>query len=327
MGMRRKRSVHSVHDELVRKSKEAALAAVQIFNSPTIHFKSELFVVTIVIAWTYLLHAHYRRAGIEYRYFQTNGNRKRFVKSKSGGYRYWDLQQCLTDSNCPLDNDTINNLEFLLGLRHEIEHQMTRRIDKFVSAKFQACCLNYNRFLKQVFGPENGIDNHLQFSLQFSSIDTDQLKMLKDASGLPRHIESYISRFETLLTEDEFNSNSYAYRVLFVPKTANRRGQSDQVIEFIRSDSDLAQNANVQYALLKETEKPKYRPKQIVSQMKREGFKSFSYHHHTTLWQSLDAKDETKGYGVKIADSWFWYDKWIDEVRKHCRENLSFYEA
>lgn len=47
--------------ELVKKAREAMLTAVQIHNNPQIDFKSELFIVTTIIAWTYLLHAHYRK--------------------------------------------------------------------------------------------------------------------------------------------------------------------------------------------------------------------------------------------------------------------------
>jgi hypothetical protein len=44
---------------LAKKAREAMLSAVQIHNNPQIDFKSELFIVTSVIAWTYLLHAYY----------------------------------------------------------------------------------------------------------------------------------------------------------------------------------------------------------------------------------------------------------------------------
>ena len=54
----RKRKVGSYAIELVKKAREAMLTAVQIYNNPQIDFKSELFIVTIVVAWTYLLHAH-----------------------------------------------------------------------------------------------------------------------------------------------------------------------------------------------------------------------------------------------------------------------------
>ena len=54
----RVRRAFSVSGELLTKSREAASAAVQIFNSPLITFKSEIFIVLMNIAWTYLLHAH-----------------------------------------------------------------------------------------------------------------------------------------------------------------------------------------------------------------------------------------------------------------------------
>ena len=41
---------------------------------------------------------------------------------------------------------------------------------------------------------------------------------------------------------------------------------------------------------VKETEKTKYRPKQIVDMMKEEGYKGFTMHQHTELWQALNAK-------------------------------------
>jgi hypothetical protein len=52
---KRIRRVGSVANELVSKSREAMLTAVQIYNNPQINFKSELFIVSTVISWTYLL--------------------------------------------------------------------------------------------------------------------------------------------------------------------------------------------------------------------------------------------------------------------------------
>ena len=150
--MGRIRRVGSVKQELLQKSKEAALSAVQIFNNPNISFKAETYIVLMIIAWTYLLHAFYRSTGIEYRYFQTQANGKRkFDRTKNGAYKFWELERCLNDESSPLDKDTSNNLRFLIGIRHEIEHQMTTRIDDILSAKFQACCLNYDEYLRKLF--------------------------------------------------------------------------------------------------------------------------------------------------------------------------------
>ena len=59
----------SVKKELLFKSREAALNAIQTFNNPLTTFKTETFIVLMVIAWTYLLHAYYRQEGVEYRYY------------------------------------------------------------------------------------------------------------------------------------------------------------------------------------------------------------------------------------------------------------------
>ena len=44
----------------------------------------------------------------------------------------------------PLEKGVKQNLEFLIALRHEIEHRCTNRIDEAVSAKLHACCINFN---------------------------------------------------------------------------------------------------------------------------------------------------------------------------------------
>ncbi len=67
---KRKRSIGSLKSELLVKSREAALSAIQTFNSPQVTFKSETFIVLMIIAWTYMLHAYYRSKGIEYRYYK-----------------------------------------------------------------------------------------------------------------------------------------------------------------------------------------------------------------------------------------------------------------
>lgn len=319
------RRAFSVSGELLTKSREAALAAVHIFNSPLVTFKSEIFIVLMNVSWTYLLHAHYRKQGVEYRYFKLNGKKRIFDKTASGAHKHWELERCLNAKESPVDKDSANNLRFLIGIRHEIEHQMTSRLDSSLSAKFQACCLNYNEYVKKLFGEKFGIDQYLAFSLQFSSISREQAAALPSVNEMPSHIKAFVAGFEGNLSEEEFNNPRFAYRVLFVAKTANRKGQADQVIEFVKADSKLATDVNKAYTVIKETERPKHLPKGIVEMMKQEGYPTFSVHAHTGLWKRMDAKDAAKGYGVQVQNVWYWYDSWLEEVRKHCQANPAKY--
>jgi hypothetical protein len=63
----------------------------------------------------------------------------------------------------------------------------------------------------------------------------------------------------------------------------------------------------------------------VIAMMKKENYVKFQMHNHTKLWKELNAKDETKGYGVQIAKTWYWYEKWIKEVRSHCAKQSSKY--
>lgn len=323
---KRNRKVWSFKEELLVKSREAMLSAVQIFNNPSIQFKSETFIVLSNIAWMYLLHAYYRDNNIEYRYFKQNGQNRKFDRTKKGAYKYWELERCLDDRNCPVDPVSKSNLKFLIGLRHEVEHQMTTKIDEYLSARFQACCLNYNNYIKQLFGDSYGIDQYLSFSLQFSTIKEEHADQLRQFTDLPPNIASYINDFDDALSADEFNDIKYSYRVLYVPKAVNRKGQADKVIEFIPANSPEAEGLNKEYVLVKEREKRKYLPGNVYGAMQAKGYKKFNAHHHTLLWKEKDAKNPKNGFGTQVANTWYWYDNWLEEVEKHCKESGNRYK-
>lgn len=311
-------------DELLIKAREAMIAAVHTFNGAGLTFRTELFIVTSVIAWTYLLHAYYRREGVDYRYYRTNNGVREVERTPAGAEKYWELGRCLNDNRSPVDQPTKKNLEFLTELRHEIEHRSTNRIDDAVSAKLQACCINFNETIKSLFGDQYGLEARLPLALQFVTFSAEQRALLKGASDLPQHIEMMMDTFHAGLTEEEQADPRFAYRVAFVQKTANRASSADLAIEFVRPGSDEALEIN--RVLLKETEKSKYRPMQVVSKMHEEGFPRFTINRHTDLWKALEAKEPAKGYGVQMLDGqWYWYDTWLNRVREHCRERADDY--
>ena len=85
MKKKRERTIGSFKLELLAKAREAALTAIQIFNSPQVLFKSETFIVLMVIAWTYMLHAYYRSKRIEYRHYKQGPKNRIFKRTKKGG--------------------------------------------------------------------------------------------------------------------------------------------------------------------------------------------------------------------------------------------------
>ncbi len=290
-----------------------------MFNDPQVAFKSETFIVLMIIAWTYLLHAYYRGRRIEYRYFQKRPKRRVFDRTRHGAYRYWELERCLNAEECPLDRDTSNNLRFLTGLRHEIEHQMTRSLDNYLSGRYQACALNYNLYVKKLFGKKFGIDNQLMYSIQFLELTEEQITGPSPEVSIPERLRAYIAQFDGALTHEEYNSERYSYRLLFKKKLVNRPGQADRVIEFIDPSSDLAKQIDKEYWVKKEVERPKFRPKDVVEAVRKAGFARFRISpEHVKMWKSEDAKNPGKGYGVEVQGTWYWYQSWIDRAIELC---------
>ena len=131
-----------------------------------------------------------------------------------------------------------------------------------------------------------------------------------------------MSSFDESLSDELFNDSRFSYRVLFVPKTANRKGQADKVIEFIPSDSEVAKNMNKDYVVLKDREKQKYLPSEIWKKMQEKGYTDFGVSQHTQLWKKMDAKNSGKGFGVKIAKTWYWYETWLAYVEEYCQKHF-----
>jgi hypothetical protein len=90
------------HDERLIRAREAMIVAVQIFNSPILKFKIEIFAVLAHIAWTYLMHEYYLR-------------RKVSIVGSDG--RSLVLSQMLRREDCPLSAGIKRNLEALGTIR------------------------------------------------------------------------------------------------------------------------------------------------------------------------------------------------------------------
>lgn len=315
-----------IRRELLTKSRESALAAIKLFNDPLVTFKSESLIVLMVIAWTYLLHSYYRSKGIDYRYYTAGKKRKRYDRTKRGAYKYWELERCLNESTSPVDGDAANNLKFLIGLRHEIEHQMTKHLDNFLSGRYQACAMNYNEHLKRLFGAGAGLDEHLAYSIQFLELDESQFDSPPTTTAVPKTILQYINDFDARLSADEFNSPRFSYRLLFTRKLANRPGQADRVVEFIDPNSELAKTIGKEYWVKKEVERPKFRPKEVVEAVQKAGFAKFKmYSHHVDLWKAEDAKNPAKGFGTTISGTWYWYESWVTRCIQLCDREGDLY--
>lgn len=318
---KKNRRMFSVERLLLKKSREAALSAIQIFNNPNTQFKTESFIVLMHIAWTSLLHAYYKKEDVEYRYYRQHEKRRTFYKTKGGTHKHWELKKCLDTKGCPLPEAVKANLNLLIGLRNEIEHQMIPGLDEYSVSHLQSCCLNYNEAMENLFG--QGIKAHQPISLQFFAFGEEQISSLKEKPNLPKNLVNFIEEYESGLHEEDIQSQRYAYRVHYRRDNTNHPSQADKVIftkdEGRKADRVLIKEQYRQYTKLTQ--------KQIVEQMRGKGYVRFSPQDHLNFWKekwpNADARNkEAKEFGEIVGAGWFWYEEtWLPMVQEHCSKN------
>jgi hypothetical protein len=201
-------------DERLIRAREAMLLAVQVFNSPTLKFKAEVFAVQANIAWTYLLHEYYEGKG-------------EAIIQEDG--RSLLLSQMITRDDCPLSQGIRDNLSSLKLIRDAVEHTLFRRSDTRFLSIFQACCLNFDKTICDLFGPDKALSNELSFALQFAKMDLDQLAQVHDYE-IPSHIRTLEKSIDDGLGEDRLSDIEYRFRVVY---TFENSTKSKSHIKFV----------------------------------------------------------------------------------------------
>mgnify|MGYP005988718035 CR=1 FL=1 len=209
-------------DERLIRAREAMILAVQVFNNPSMRFKTEVFAVLANIAWTYLLHEYYSKNGVK-------------IVRKDGNSLL--LSEMIRRGDCPLSQGMKDNLTSIKKVRDAVEHLLFRRSDvKFLSV-FQACCLNFDAKICELFGEEKTLKGELSFSLQFAKMDFDQLKTMNKYE-IPSHIEAVDKSLEQELGDARLGDLEYRFRVVY---TLENSTNSKAHIKFVHPDDEGAE--------------------------------------------------------------------------------------
>jgi len=223
----------SVEDRLIANARQAALGAIRLYNDPSAGFRTETFIVLMVIAWNCLLQARLEHEGIEYREVDEAGS----VVEVDGRARYlgtWELARLAlpSDSFAPIRW----NLDFFLKLRHLIEHRYLPAVDVAVAGEAQALLLNIETLLVEWFGEEAQLGDELVVPLQLSQLrEEHRLSSLKRLEAeLPVDVIEFLTRHRKEVPAEVLRSPSYSLQLFFVPVTANRERSADAVVRFLR---------------------------------------------------------------------------------------------
>lgn len=224
--------------ELLNKSIESCLLAVEVYNKPQTKFRSGGYIVLMTIAYTSLFHAIFEKCRIKY-YHREKGSNKYVVID--GEHKAWELSDCLKEyfKNCEKEELPIRkNVEFFIPLRNKIEHRFMPELDDEIFGECQALLHNFEYILLKEFGEKYAIRENLVFSLQFAKTypsSKGKEILVKQNKGFEK-IKSYITDFRNFLDEETYSDQKYRFNVFLLPKLVSNKNKAEYAIEWVEYD-------------------------------------------------------------------------------------------
>jgi hypothetical protein len=206
-------------DERLIRAREAMILAVQVFNRAGLKFKTEVFAMLANVAWTYLMHEYYSRK-----------LSKKIINEQGQSMA---LSEMIARPDCPLPDGVKKNLIALKTMRDKVEHHLLGKADLKWLGIFQACCLNFDRAICELFGNKLTLASDLSFALQFAKMNLDHVTEINKYE-LPEHIAAVDALITKGMTPEQINDTNFQFQVVY---TLTAAPKSKAHIQFVSPDS------------------------------------------------------------------------------------------
>jgi hypothetical protein len=228
----------------------------------------------------------------------------------------------LRRQDCPLSAGVKRNLDAIMVIRNEVEHNLLGQGDYTFLPLFQASCLNFDKVICDMFGTSLSLQDELSFSLQFARLRIDQLSTVQNYT-IPDHIQALDARLREGLSEEDMADLEYQFRVVYTLESASK---SRAHIQFVHPES--AEGKEISNVLVKYKtgdELYPYKPKVVVSLVLGGSERKFTTHNHVQAWKLYKARpgaraknpEETnKEYCIyhPAHGDYTYSQKWVDHL-------------
>ena len=298
----------------LRKSREAALLAVETYNRPSTIFRSGAYIVLMVIAWTALFHSIFFKRKVK-PYYRKKGSRR--FERVNGDYKAWELAECVNQYFRDKNPSERKNLELFIKLRNKIEHRFLPELDVELFGECQALLLNFEALLCKEFGQVHAIAPGLPYALQFStSIESTQQRAMRGAAKqYAQSIREFVSDFRSALSDDVLADQAYSFKVFLIPKVGSHAKSSDVAVEFVRYDPSKPEEMK-QYERLVALVKPKQisvanleglKASEVVKRVAAGLAKKFTLHSHCKCWRHFNTRPAGHSDKPELCDNRYCY--------------------
>ena len=288
-------------EQLLNKSKEAFILAIEIYNKPTIKYRVEGFAFFICNAWELMLKAYLiKTKGEANIYYKDNPERTISLENC--------IKQIFTNDKDPLRL----NLEKIIELRNISTHFITEEYEMVYVPLFQSCIFNFNEKMQKF----HGIDvtelislNFLNLVVKEKSFDENEIRA-KYSDQITHKLLGLNDKISKIV--DESNSN-FAVKIehhYYITKDKNKA--TDTVV--------VDKNSTNPVQIIKELKNPnethKYNAKkvcaEITKQIKRLNLnvkqngtiiKVFNFYHFNLFCKYFGIKGNEKWCFVYKANS------------------------
>lgn len=282
---------------MLEGAREEALLAVDLYNQARQPRRLEAFLVHMHIAWTYLLHAEFKRDGVDFRCRLANG----YFDRIDGEPKTWGLTQCL-DERWPEGGPVKKNLEITIGLRNKIEHRYHEAVAVATSGYAQSLLVNFEEELTNVFDPKYSLGDELRFPIFVGAITGLGNARIEELTGkLPASTRDYLARFESGLDPEIVSDRRFEFRINLIPKLGSKT-EADQALTFVK-ETDLSEDQRAVMAdlgksravVIREQIRPasnagRLMPAAVVAEVARRIPFEFSMHHFVKAWRAVDCR-------------------------------------
>lgn len=180
-------------NSMLKKSQEAFLMAIEIYNKPTIKYRLEGFVFFICNAWELMLKAYL---------IKTKGYQSIYYKDKPS--RTIALSDCVKYIFTNAKDPVRKNLEIIIELRNTSTHFIIQEMENIYIHFLQANLLNYSQKMYDYFTK----DVTENISSSFMTLVTNS-KEISDEEILSRYGDAVYTKYLKLKQEsDELLSNN-----------------------------------------------------------------------------------------------------------------------
>lgn len=219
---------NNLYMQLLQKSQEAFIMAIEIYNKPTLKYRVEGFAFFICNAWELMLKALIlKRDGEKALYYHDKENRTISLRDCVG--------KIFTNENDPLRK----NLECIIDLRNTGTHYITTEYEFIYAPLFQSCVKNYTDKLLQFHDMDitKMVSSHfIQLSVSTLTESPEEI-IAKYGDHIGGRFNEYSNKINTMI--DTESSTVFAVPIIhYYHITKDRNNPDSSPVHVVGKDMD-----------------------------------------------------------------------------------------